>query len=63
MEGLLEKMVCKDCDLFQPDAENKGKGYCWKYISVKSEDKRVVSEDDGCPSFRPKIDFFPKKEL
>jgi len=63
MKKIFDKMVCKDCDLFQPDIEDKGKGYCWKRISIKDEDKRVVSADDGCPSFRPKIDFFAKKRL
>ncbi len=57
--SIFDKMVCKNCDLFQPDVEDKGKGYCWKRMSVK--DKKVVSVDDGCPSFRPKIDFFAKK--
>ncbi|HBY57495.1 MAG TPA: hypothetical protein DEG96_06510 [Candidatus Atribacteria bacterium] len=59
MENIFDKMVCKDCDLFQPDVEDKEKGYCWKIMSVK--DKKVVSANDGCPSFRPKIDFFAKK--
>jgi len=61
MEKIFDKMICKDCDLFQPDVEDKEKGYCWKYVSNKSEDKMVVSADDGCPSFRPKIDYFAKK--
>lgn len=61
MEKIFDKMVCKDCDLFQPDIEDKTKGYCWKSMSAKSEDKAAVSVDDGCPSFRSKIDFFAKK--
>jgi hypothetical protein len=60
MKKIFDKMVCKDCDLFQPDTEDKGKGYCWKSIFVNTEDKTVVSIDDGCPSFRPKIDLFVK---
>jgi len=59
MENIFDKMVCKNCDLFQPDTEDRTKGYCWKSIFVK--DKTVVSVDDGCPSFRSKIDFFVKK--
>jgi len=60
MENIFDKMVCRNCDLFQPDVEDKGKGYCWKSIFVNTEDKTTVSVDDGCPSFRPKIDFFSK---
>ena len=59
MENIFDKMVCRNCDLFQPDVEDKGKGYCWKSMSVQN--KKVVSVDDGCPSFRPKIEFFAKK--
>jgi len=58
MKNIFDKMVCKNCDLFQPDTEDKTKGYCWKSMSVQN--KKVVSVDDGCPSFRPKIEFFAK---
>jgi len=59
MKKIFDKMVCRDCDLFQPEVEDKGKGYCWKYIGTKI--KTMVSEDDGCPSFHSRIDFFVKK--
>ncbi|HEC92299.1 MAG TPA: hypothetical protein ENI51_04800 [Candidatus Atribacteria bacterium] len=58
MGNIFDKMVCRNCDLFQPDPEDKTKGYCWKIMSVRN--KKVVSADDGCPSFRPKIEFFDK---
>lgn len=59
MKKIFDEMVCKNCDLFQPDVEDETRGNCWKIMSVK--DKKEVSADDGCPSFIPKIVFAVKK--
>jgi len=65
-----EDKICADCDMFQPDPENREKGFCWRMFPrfedagdvTEGQNKIVNAGQTACAHFKPKIVFFDKSK-